>query len=56
LQCCENVLLRLYTHPLSTPFQHPVTVDEAPDYHEKIMHPVDLSYVKAKLRRKAQVV
>jgi hypothetical protein len=44
-QECARVYATVCSHPLATPFQHPVNVDTCGclDYYEKIVAPMDLS-------------
>ncbi|XP_075711775.1 transcription intermediary factor 1-alpha isoform X3 [Rhinoderma darwinii] len=46
---CERVLLYLFCHEMSLPFQDPVPLT-VPDYYRIIKKPMDLSHIKRKLQ------
>ncbi|XP_056373947.1 transcription intermediary factor 1-alpha isoform X2 [Hyla sarda] len=46
---CERILLYLFCHEMSLPFQDPVPLT-VPDYYRIIKRPMDLSHVKRKLQ------
>ncbi|CAN2391887.1 estrogen response element binding, partial [Pristimantis euphronides] len=46
---CERILLYLFCHEMSLPFQDPVPLT-VPDYYRIIKHPMDLSHIKRKLQ------
>ena len=50
---CKEVTQKLYNHPLAVPFLIPVDPqrDFAPDYFQKIQHPMDLGTVMQKLEK-----
>lgn len=51
LEFCKEFTEMLYNHPLSIAFLRPVNpeVDDAPNYHQKILHPMDLGTIKSRL-------
>ena len=51
LDYCKKVTEKLIKHPLSVAFLRPVNpqLDGAPDYLQKISHPMDLGTIKSKL-------
>ncbi|KAM3925624.1 transcription intermediary factor 1-alpha isoform 2-T2 [Leptodactylus fuscus] len=46
---CERILLYLFCHEMSLPFQDPVPLT-VPDYYRIIKKPMDLSHIKRKLQ------
>ncbi|KAG9472269.1 hypothetical protein GDO78_020599 [Eleutherodactylus coqui] len=46
---CEQILLYLFCHEMSLPFQDPVPLT-VPDYYRIIKSPMDLSHIKRKLQ------
>ncbi|XP_073506606.1 transcription intermediary factor 1-alpha isoform X3 [Phyllobates terribilis] len=46
---CERILLYLFCHEMSLPFQEPVPLT-VPDYYRIIKKPMDLSHIKQKLQ------
>ncbi|XP_069618932.1 transcription intermediary factor 1-alpha isoform X2 [Ranitomeya imitator] len=46
---CERILLYLFCHEMSLPFQEPVPLT-VPDYYRIIKNPMDLSHIKRKLQ------
>ncbi|XP_072000930.1 transcription intermediary factor 1-alpha isoform X3 [Engystomops pustulosus] len=49
---CERILLYLFCHEMSLPFQDPVPLT-VPDYYRIIKKPMDLSHIKRKLQGNA---
>ncbi|KAH0795617.1 Bromodomain containing protein [Histomonas meleagridis] len=51
LEFCKEVTEKLFKHPLAIAFLRPVNpqVDDAPNYFQKIQHPMDLGTIKANL-------
>ncbi|XP_075199643.1 transcription intermediary factor 1-alpha isoform X1 [Anomaloglossus baeobatrachus] len=49
---CERILLYLFCHEMSLPFQEPVPLT-VPDYYRIIKKPMDLSHIKQKLQPSA---
>ncbi|BFZ15770.1 hypothetical protein BsWGS_18809 [Bradybaena similaris] len=49
---CERILLELFCHPSSIPFQEPVNRELVPDYYRIITQPVDFTQVKDKLQHR----
>ena len=55
LEYCKKVTEKLVKHPLSFAFRRPVNpqLDGAPDYFQKIAHPMDLGTIKQNLEDNA---
>ncbi|EDO47681.1 predicted protein, partial [Nematostella vectensis] len=49
LQICEKILLELFCHSDSIPFQQKVS-KSVPNYYKVITHPMDLSTIRAKIQ------
>lgn len=51
LEFCKEFTEKLYNHPLAIAFLRPVNpqVDDAPNYFQKIQHPMDLGTIKMNL-------
>ncbi|RUS80711.1 hypothetical protein EGW08_011534 [Elysia chlorotica] len=48
---CERILLDLFCHPSSVPFQEPVNRLQVPNYYKIITQPMDFTQIKFKLQR-----
>ncbi|KAI8783989.1 E3 ubiquitin-protein ligase TRIM33 isoform X1 [Biomphalaria glabrata] len=48
---CERILLDLFCHPSSVPFQEPVNRIQVPNYYKIITQPMDFTQIKSKLQR-----
>ncbi|XP_035828446.1 E3 ubiquitin-protein ligase TRIM33 isoform X2 [Aplysia californica] len=52
VRVCERILLELFCHPSSVPFQEPVNRVQVPNYYKIITQPVDFTQIKCKLQRR----
>ncbi|KAH9518788.1 hypothetical protein Btru_006275 [Bulinus truncatus] len=48
---CERILLELFCHPSSVPFQEPVNRIQVPNYYKIITQPMDFTQIKSKLQQ-----
>jgi len=46
----EEVLKKVLKYEFSSPFGHPVSIKEAPDYYDIIVNPMDLSQISLKIK------
>ncbi|GFR97853.1 E3 ubiquitin-protein ligase TRIM33 [Elysia marginata] len=51
LKSCERILLDLFCHPSSVPFQEPVNRIQVPNYYKIITQPMDFTQIRCKLQR-----
>lgn len=51
IKSCERILLDLFCHPSSVPFQEPVNKEQVPNYYKIITQPMDFTEIKSKLQR-----
>ncbi|BFZ05146.1 hypothetical protein BsWGS_08185 [Bradybaena similaris] len=51
LKVCERILLELFCHPSSVPFQEPVNRMQVPNYYKIITQPKDFTQIRCKLQR-----
>ncbi|CAG5134573.1 unnamed protein product, partial [Candidula unifasciata] len=47
---CDRILLELFCHPSSLPFQEPVNREQVPNYYRIITQPMDFTQIKHKLQ------
>ncbi|XP_059160939.1 E3 ubiquitin-protein ligase TRIM33-like isoform X2 [Physella acuta] len=52
VKVCERILLELFCHPSSVPFQEPVNRVQVPNYYKIITQPMDFTQIKCKLQRR----
>ncbi|CAG5133116.1 unnamed protein product [Candidula unifasciata] len=51
LKVCERILLELFCHPSSVPFQEPVNRMQVPNYYKIITQPKDFTQIRCRLQR-----
>ena len=49
--CLDTLFEAVSTHDDAWPFKQAVSLADAPDYHEIVKHPIDLSTIQARLRK-----